>query len=421
MCVDLYFTLRNPFHKPVSNSVWIHVLVILLACIITIPIGASRLFVYREEFQFCWTIYKEGFNFWHLFVVYLPVISVAIGGIIVTYWSLKRLKSRMLNDTFELRWKIIKRQTVIVACFTISYFCQGVIWMMTFMDHRNQLILSEPYLLSIFVLSGVFFDLIAWCAKDVLLLCWENNMPLSSSNDLKMSLDSTIEIKQLILKDHNQPYKSPNIGGQNPKNRSVTARTQLLQQKYSRTPKKEKDGLSAQNLSNALRREVITFITAGLVTGVKVTAWETKNEYIQISQHGQIKTSMDDYREDTEFKTHPALLLFHYQQTKKKPQAKHYGKAHSYAEYLFAHEQYQTKIGKKEEEDEDSIDDKYSNVCDDNEYNEYNIVPEQKYSNVNDDNYSQDMTSSSNETPDISPDMTSSNDDNYFTRYGSSV
>eukprot|EP01084_Bolivina_argentea_P302989 523062_1 len=270
MCVDLYFTLRNPFHKPVSNSVWIHVLVILLACIITIPIGASRLFVYREEFQFCWTIYKEGFNFWHLFVVYLPVISVAIGGIIVTYWSLKRLKSRMLNDTFELRWKIIKRQTVIVACFTISYFCQGIIWMMTFLDHRNQLTLSEPYLLSIFVLSGVFFDLIAWCAKDILLLCWKNN-------DLKMSLDSNsrrtnkisdgsaIEIiKQ--LKDRNQPYKTPNI----------TARTQLLEQKYSQTPKKEKDELSArQNLSTALRRELITFITAGLVTGVKVTAWET--------------------------------------------------------------------------------------------------------------------------------------------------
>eukprot|EP01084_Bolivina_argentea_P060133 109880_1 len=466
MCVDLYFTLRNPFRKPVSNSLWIHFIVIFIASVITIPIGVARPFTYRDDLQFCWTTYSAGFNFWNLFIVYVPAISVVIGGIIVTYWSLKRLKSRILDDTFELRWKIIKRQTAIVACFTIAYFCQGIIWMITFMNHENEPTRKppQPYLLSMFVLCGVFFDLITWCAKDSILLCWKNNMALSN-HDLKMSLadsrrtnktsdGSTIEIKQ--LKDHNQPYKSPNISGQEPKNRPVTARTQLLEQKYSEMPKKKKDEenkLSArQNLSNALRREVITFITAGLVTGVKVTAWETnKNKDMGNTYEGddfdgeEYQPYGSNYREDTE--THPALQLFHYshshidQPIKRKPQAKHYGKAQTYAGYLFdnisgrkfsksrekrstdstngfsdrhhrgSSYQYQAKIGKTstvalsipiglrydvkernntlpsvhsesgyKEEDED-IDDKY---------NEYNIV-QQKY-NVHDNKYSEDIT-----------------------------
>ena len=75
-----------------------------------------------------------------------------------------------------------------------------------------------------------------------------------------------------------------------------------------------------QCLSNALRREVVTFITAGLITGIKVTAWEsTKRQRQKYAQHGTF--SEDDYsavyngaspeegffREDTE--THPALQL----------------------------------------------------------------------------------------------------------------
>ncbi len=81
----------------------IHFIVILLSCIVTAPIGTS----YRRDFQFCWTVYKEGFNFLNLSIVYVPAISVVTGGILVTYWSLKQLISRILYGTFELRWKII--------------------------------------------------------------------------------------------------------------------------------------------------------------------------------------------------------------------------------------------------------------------------------------------------------------------------
>eukprot|EP01084_Bolivina_argentea_P075239 136403_1 len=87
ICVDLYFTLRNPFRKPVSNSMLIHFIVIILSLIFTIPIGLLNAFEYREDFQFCWTVYKDGFNIWNLFIVYVPAISVVIGGILITYWS----------------------------------------------------------------------------------------------------------------------------------------------------------------------------------------------------------------------------------------------------------------------------------------------------------------------------------------------
>ena len=65
-------------------------------------------------------------------------------------------------------------------------------------------------------------------------------------------------------------------------------------------------------LSNALRREVITFITAGLVT--VATAWETNKK--NTDPRNTLDDDFDDdsfdpnynYREDTE--THPALQMF---------------------------------------------------------------------------------------------------------------
>eukprot|EP01083_Nonionella_stella_P316555 1148453_1 len=322
ICFDLYFTLKNPFRQPASNSMWIHFFVLCFACLITIPIGSAQAFEYREDFQFCWTVYKEGFNFWNLFIVYVPAAGVIIGGIAVTYWSLKGLNARILDDTFELRWKVIKRQTAIVGCITINYVIQGIVWVFTFVQHEPTPTRTppQPYLLSVFVICGVLFDLIAWCAKDSVLICWKANAIGSRFNLLDESdacMDSMVRTPEpesvrtqtesffVDLRDHNQPlaYNTMN----NTTSRPVTARTQLLNEKYSSENKTEneikttKKMAQQQNLSNALRREVITFITAGLVQCIKVTAWETNKRSTQIG---------GTYDEDFQNDTHPALYIF---------------------------------------------------------------------------------------------------------------
>ena len=106
--------------------------------------------------------------------------------------------------------------------------------------------------------------------------------------------------------------------------------------------------LQHQNLSNALRKEVITFITAGLVTAVRVTAWETNkrntnphNTYDDDFDGESFPDFGDQYRDDTE--THPALQLFPQQpgsgqilndNTKIKKFSGYHVKANTYAGFL---------------------------------------------------------------------------------------
>lgn len=125
ICFDLYFTLKNPFRRPVSNTNWIHVVVLVIACVVTIPIAVLKSFTFREDLQFCWIPYDSDSMFWNLFIVYVPQCTMVLGGIAVTYFTLKGLQDTILDTTFELRWNIIKRQTSIVACFTCDWVIRG--------------------------------------------------------------------------------------------------------------------------------------------------------------------------------------------------------------------------------------------------------------------------------------------------------
>jgi len=375
ICGDLYLTLKNPFRKPVSNSMWIHFAVIMPGLILGIIIGAFKAFEYRQDFQFCWTKYDPGFNLWNLFVVYVPLSAVVIGGIGVTWWSMRRLNSKMLDNTFELRWKIIKRQLGIVGCFTINYVIQGAIWILAFHKHEDEPTMKppQPYSISIFVICAVFFDLVAWCAKDSIFVCWKKNY-ISSTADAVFDDGETAITSMNAYGDDSDDEKIIEVNPELPDNndnelnelrgrndspfnkfhnynppkkaaqaRPVTARTQLLNQKYDTESqkskeKKKKRKQEQQNLSNALRREVITFITAGLVTGVKVTAWETnKNNNDQRNTFDNDFDDYDDddgyggnYREDTE--THPALQMFpHFQQQQPKPPGMNHSRSASTA------------------------------------------------------------------------------------------
>ena len=162
-------------------------------------------------------------------------------------------------------------------------------------------------------------------------MCWKSNSLSSSDDDDARHFDDSVTAIDDSIRDHMNDIKlksSPFQQSMPNNNRPATARTQLLERQYfMKQSKKSKVRTmpqtmsQTQNLSNALRREVITFITAGLVTGVKVTAWET-NKWCT-----DPKSTWDDdfdadavdnrsftyhgntvFRDDTE--THPALQFF---------------------------------------------------------------------------------------------------------------
>ena len=90
ICFDLYLTLTNPFRKPASNSLMIHFIVWIIAAALCGTVGAFRAFTYRQDFQFCFTEYKEGLNIWNVFVVYMPAAVLGLGGMFMSYWSIRR-------------------------------------------------------------------------------------------------------------------------------------------------------------------------------------------------------------------------------------------------------------------------------------------------------------------------------------------
>ena len=90
ICVDLYFTIKNPFRKPFSNSIMIHFVVYIVASIIVAILSAFRPFEYRPDLQFCWVRYDKGINPWNVGIVYIPAFLFLVPGVFVTYWTLKR-------------------------------------------------------------------------------------------------------------------------------------------------------------------------------------------------------------------------------------------------------------------------------------------------------------------------------------------
>ena len=80
-------------------------------------------------------------------------------------WSVRQLKRRVLDDTFKLRWIVIKTQTAIITCFTINYVFQGINWIIIFQDTETHPI-HDPYLLATFCLIAVIFDSITWGVRN---------------------------------------------------------------------------------------------------------------------------------------------------------------------------------------------------------------------------------------------------------------
>eukprot|EP00483_Globobulimina_turgida_P010855 UN10876 len=117
----------------------------------------------------------------------------------------------MLEETFELRWSVIKRQIAIVSLFTINYVIAGCIWWpivwITFTHKYGPYGANptkQPYLLGITIVLTVVFDLIAWIAKDSFAIycnkIFKNPMIISSTLTTQHS-----PIIQYYVNDKSEP------------------------------------------------------------------------------------------------------------------------------------------------------------------------------------------------------------------------
>ena len=65
----------------------------------------------------------------NVLLLYIPLFVVIVGGISITIWAVTRLKQRILEETWELRLGVLRRQITIVSIFTINYIISGCLFL----------------------------------------------------------------------------------------------------------------------------------------------------------------------------------------------------------------------------------------------------------------------------------------------------
>eukprot|EP01084_Bolivina_argentea_P317319 550155_1 len=216
----LYQTLRNPFYIPssrISQKLFLHFSLLLICfftvlCVAMIGNNGKGQFEYRQSFQICFMRQTYGLSAGNVFVIYIPTFIIVTGGVFATVWSIQQLKRRILEDVFELRWVTMKTQTAIITCFTVNHILQCANWIFL-SDNKSDKPNYNPYIISGFCLFSVLCDAITWFIFK------------------KISGDKTLDKKTV---------ENYNI-------------FQSLQRDQS-----------SDNISDALRKELITFITGGL-------------------------------------------------------------------------------------------------------------------------------------------------------------
>eukprot|EP01084_Bolivina_argentea_P150483 262800_1 len=139
MCWDLSQTLSNPFRKSASDSLKLHLFVWFVA--VTIIAIVSPFHVYRRSYDIC-SICKTGsrFNVYDFVLFYLPLLASSISGVTVTIVSFKRL-SRGLSKTFALRLQTIRRQLILVGLLSalqlIGLVTLGIMLLFTILAGTN--------------------------------------------------------------------------------------------------------------------------------------------------------------------------------------------------------------------------------------------------------------------------------------------
>ena len=298
LCWDMYFTLMNPFRKAMSDSWQLHLFSIIVSLSISLTVTFDNGYRYRKDYQICWTENtSQKISIDNVIILYIPLGAVIVGGLGITIWAVQRLKQRMLEETFALRWSVIKRQIAIVTFFTVNYLIAACIWSpivwVTFNTDEYGKYGAEPsnqpYLLSITIVLTVFFDVIAWIAKDST-SCRIFRAPInmvvafSTANSTYYDNSAIIEYKieenfQSPKDERREPLLSESgdksLLESNSLNSSLFTSSGSSKLEYVDKVNIQTTKQKTPNLSNALRREVIVFMTHGLVQAAKRTAKET--------------------------------------------------------------------------------------------------------------------------------------------------
>ncbi|ETO28701.1 hypothetical protein RFI_08428 [Reticulomyxa filosa] len=309
ICWEILLTLTNPFRKPASDTYRIHVLSIGSVLVVTTLSRSLGAFEWRDDVQICYIKNtKASFNWFNLYLLYLPTLGTVILGIGVTVWAYYRLKTRILDATWELRWfvnsfllqttfmEVIRKQFVVVTSFTVCYliglFCWGPVVYVNYKDSdgRDTNTKWPSFLLLVYVTTQGLIDLIAWKLLDPTFdICsWRRAIAVSVSTIRKRDLGqpliqkSTHQFSILLIHIHIYVY------------------VVCMQACWSSTCMVNMfHHVFEQNLSKALRIEVISLMSEGIAQAIHRTALRThkKNLRKQPAKPSQPATNAQKVKE----------------------------------------------------------------------------------------------------------------------------
>ena len=202
----------------------------------------------------------------------------------VTIWGSSRLEEKVMEQTYELRVDILKRQSSIIWCYTIGNFVSLICWMCVVFPAWNKNDIPNPTSQPYWFLAIVYFQIIAdasaWFVSD-----WYSKRHKTNINELKKQKSKyDVEYERsrrykYARKKVTMPSGSRSVGlnpggaGFEFSDLQSQESEQIGNKKELELMKKEKEKEKhSQDISDPLRREVIAYMTKGVSTGVHGTA-----------------------------------------------------------------------------------------------------------------------------------------------------
>jgi len=284
ICWDLWRTLRNPFRPPAADSIKLHIVVWLLGAFlvaIVSPFGrmgggaVGGIFRYREAYGICFSCNTgRSANVYNFVLFYAPLFVANLAGVVITVYAFRRLANG-LEKTFELRQKIIKRQLVLVGCLTALSFITVVSWgVLIYAPSFDQLKPSADCLES----TDLCLNPSAHCDAKITFTSAPRIL-LSFLVFFNGGFDALAWfLLHRLTRDQSRPYKVKKeflIGGDSRADRASPKQSEFGGAEELNDEKGTNEREKQQNVSNALRGEIIAYMTAGLERSIYNTARET--------------------------------------------------------------------------------------------------------------------------------------------------
>eukprot|EP01083_Nonionella_stella_P183907 665791_1 len=279
ICWDTYRTLSNPFRKPAAHLAKLHIFVFASSCLRIAVLSPFNVFRYRVDYGICFTCNTgRRFNFYNVLFYYIPLLINNVSAVLMVIFTLTRL-SKGLEKSFDLRHQCIRRQLVLCCCSVITVISWSVVIYSPYFSLNEPI---EPCLHS--------DDSVYMCLNPDP-TCEYNN---ASSNRIQILISMMILMNAFFdalawyLSQRVNQHKSDKIY----KMIAISYGRVESEMLVERLPDhEERESRTEQILADALREEVIAYITAGLAKSIQNTAKET---YAQSSGHTAIRKDIID-------------------------------------------------------------------------------------------------------------------------------